>query len=293
MTTELDVTVAGYASVDFVFRGLGPVVAGRTTLLTDPIEPKPNWGGCGPNAAVELTRMGDRAGLITWLGSDSPGQQYFQYLERTGVDCSAIVLGRGPSPRSYLFYDPAGIATCFYHPSGSPSQGFNRAAADLVTQSAWAAFTVCPPALTQALLEAARAGGKRIAWNVKADADAYPPALRRALAKDAALICLNAEEVAFVGEATGVRSVDDLAAYGRAIVVLTKGADGCETVWSGGRVSARSEPVAVPDPTGAGDVFFAAFLHGLVRNGEPDQVAREAVAYAAEFLRRRLSEARL
>lgn len=285
--------MVGYAGFDMVFRVLGPIESGRTTLLAGPIDPPRRWGGCGPTVAVELCRLGERVGLISWLGSDPEGWEYRVYLETAGVECSGVVMGEGPTPRSYLFYDPAGVATCFYYPSGSARQLFNAAAAELVSRAQWAVFTVSPASLTESMLESVRTGGMRIAWNVKADPDAYPLELRRALAASADLICLNDQELAFLSEATGASSLRDLSDYGQSIVVLTKGAEGCEAVWPGGRISARVESVPVDDPTGVGDCFFAAFLHGLMHHKEIVVVAQESVERAARFLRERLIGARL
>ena len=70
------------------------------------------------------------------------------------------------------------------------------------------------------------------------------------------------------------------------VLVVTEGAVGC-TVYAEGRSRHFSAPtVNAVDPTGAGDVFAAAFFVQLQRNGDPWQAARFANCVAAHSVTR-------
>lgn len=288
----LDVLVAGYASIDFVWHAAASPGPGRTVLLTGPADAPPRFGGAGPYVALDLADLGRSVALVSWLGDDSYGQDYLAHLATAGVDTRGVVVAAGKaSPRSLLFYDPDGSATCCYHPSGSRDQTVDQTCLDLLAGARAVALTVAPEALTEGLLTA-RPAGALLAWSVKADPDAYPVELRRRLLAEADLICMNRDELDFLLAAVNgavpaeVESkVKTLSRNTRAVVVVTAGAAGAQAVWPDGEAEVCSELVSVGDPTGAGDAFFAAFLSATLGGAHPCKALRAATDYVARFLR--------
>jgi 1D-myo-inositol 3-kinase len=65
------------------------------------------------------------------------------------------------------------------------------------------------------------------------------------------------------------------------VVALTLGARGCEIYAARRRVRVGADEARCVDPTGAGDSFAAALLHGIARGAEPAEAARLASAVAA------------
>ena len=294
-----EVVVAGYASIDYAFRASAPPAVGRTALLRGPNPPPPRFGGCAPIAARELARLGCRVGLITWLGDDAEGRAYLDILNAEGVDTTGVLVAPARStPRCYLFYDPDGGATLCYHPSASAELRLDKAAHEMLRQARALALTVGPAALTEDLLDA-RSAGTRVAWNVKADSDAYPVALRQRLLRESALLCLNRHELAFVAAALADPPTppedegaitSSLHAAAAAVILVTAGSAGCRLVWEGGDVVIPAERVDVDDPTGAGDAFFGAFLATWLGGSEPTAAARTATDRVAAMLRARAAE---
>lgn len=72
------------------------------------------------------------------------------------------------------------------------------------------------------------------------------------------------------------------------LLVVTQGRDGC-TIYAQGQSPIRvpTIPVAETDPTGAGDVFAAAFFIQLRRSGDPSAAAQLAHCVAARSVTRR------
>jgi 1D-myo-inositol 3-kinase len=65
------------------------------------------------------------------------------------------------------------------------------------------------------------------------------------------------------------------------VVALTRGARGCEVISRGRVRRVGVHPAREVDPTGAGDVFAAAFLLGLSRGDDPVEAARLGAAAAS------------
>jgi ribokinase len=293
--SPVDVVVAGYASIDRVWHADRAPAPGLTAILHGAVHPAPSWGGCGPNVALALARLGVRAGIVSWLGDDADGRAYLEVLETAGVEVTCVEVASGEaSPHTILVYDPNGSATCLYHPSGSREQVLGPGARAVASSAPLLALTVGPSRLTYDLLEA-RGAATRLAWSVKADADAYPPTLRDRLLQEADIVCMNRDELEFVaGADLGGRSRETTTAAllalpirGSAVAVVTLGADGC-LLRSGGEVHAiHADRVEVVDPTGAGDSFFAALVAALLSDSSAPDAARAATAHAASYLRGR------
>jgi ribokinase len=292
----IDVLVAGYASIDVAYRASAPPQAGATALLQGPVAPAWRCGGCGPGAAVALARNGCRVGLLTWLGDDGDGRACLRAWADAGIDQRGVVVASGEvSPRSFLFYDPAGSATCYYHPSGSATLRLNAGGRKLLADTRALAVTVGPAALTEVLL-VARRSDQPLVWNVKADADAFPLAIRSRLVQEAAVICLNRDELPFVAAAlpsSAAGEVDEPALIaaivrcGGGLVVVTAGAAGCRVASPEGMVDVPANPVQVADPTGAGDGFFGAFVAAWLSGADAAGAAAATARYVTAFLQER------
>jgi sugar/nucleoside kinase (ribokinase family) len=99
--------------------------------------------------------------------------------------------------------------------------------------------------------------------------------------------------VALLGEDDLLGQGDLVARLARAvpIVVLTRGARGCEVISAGRTVRVGVHPAREVDPTGAGDVFAAGFLLGLARGMPPREAARLGAGAASVIVEAPAGEA--
>jgi hypothetical protein len=79
--------------------------------------------------------------------------------------------------------------------------------------------------------------------------------------------------------------LQDLARQCR-VIVATRGAEGCSLFLDGSPHTIPALPVDEVDPTGAGDVFAAAFFSHLQATGDPHQAARVATFLAGRSVTR-------
>lgn len=275
--------VSGYASIDEVYKSSRLAGAAQTGVLSGPVRPVPLQGGCGPNIARVLASLGVPSAVITWVGDDAEGRTFVEALAEAGVSLDGVEIGRGASPRSLLLYDANGDAACYFHPSGSAKQSISPLIRQLVANARWLAITVGPAEVSARLLDA-RGPSTRLAWGVKGDALAFPPALCSTLVK-ADVICLNRHELEFVAEALSISpSPEALLEQGAGTVVLTCGAEGYNVVTPDGSFDGRVQPVSVLDLTGAGDAFLAGLLAGLVGGEDTFLAAARGADVARSYL---------
>jgi sugar/nucleoside kinase (ribokinase family) len=281
--SRVRVVVCGYTSVDTRFVTEALPRPGETAILGGEVLPAARWGGCAPNVALWLERLGVHAALVAWLGDDEEGRTYRSVLADAGVDVTAVETGAGTSPRAWLVHDANGEAVCLFHPSESASQRADAAAA-FAGEAEWLAVTVGPEALTRQLLRLF--AGTPVAWNVKADRRAFPPDLVARLAS-AGLVALNRSETRFVGDALGLgraAEAEDLLARGAGIVALTHGREGAVLTWRDGEAQVAHEAVPVTDTTGAGDAFFSGLLAALADGASPEEAGRRGLETASHYL---------
>jgi sugar/nucleoside kinase (ribokinase family) len=283
------VAVLGYMSIDTRLITSALARPGETAILEGAVLPPTRWGGCAPNVALWLRRLGVETALVAWIGDDEEGRAYRTLLADAEVDLRFLVVGSGVSPRAWLVSDRSGTSVCFFHPSGASGQRLDRIE-ELRAETEWLAVTVGPAQLTRSALDAfeqeVRAEKVRLAWDVKADREAFPPDLVRRLAA-ADLICLNEAEAVFVGDALELgraAGVDDLLALGASVVAITRGRRGALIGWGNGAEELAGEEVAVREPTGAGDAFFAGMLAALLEKSEPPDAARRGLETAGQHL---------
>ena len=148
----------------------------------------------------------------------------------------------------------------------------------LVAEAEWVCVTVGPASVADEILAMIR-DRTRLVWVVKADRKAFAPRLAARLAARADVISASRSEAAFLVEAIA-------AAPPRRsqIRVETRGSDGASVAWRGNVVDVPALPLAVSDPTGAGDTFDGGLIAALIKMPDDPPAAVRAGIAAAERL---------
>lgn len=247
------------------------VVCGHVTL--DRVAGALVPGGSAWYAAHTLSALGADARVLTAAGPDYP------------EDALAGVTARiAPAARTTLFVN-------VHAPGGGRTQRVEAAAPPLdpaALPEAWRGADVLylAPVLGEIAPRdfAAAAGARQVGLGVQG--------LVRAVAPDGAVLQprwsfapgeLSGVTAAFVGE-DDLRGQGDLVARLAAavpIVVFTRGSAGCDVIAGGQSVRVGVFPTREVDPTGAGDVFAAAFLFALACGRAPVEAARLGAAAAS------------
>ena len=246
----------------------------------DPARGVEATGGQVATAVLALARLGLRCAYVGAIGADPEGERVLEPLLRAGVDCSRVrrVLG-GQTRRALIRVEPeSGERTVEperdpavrLRPADLDSGQIESARALLIDvedpEASLRAAELANAAELPVVLDADRRGG---------GLDALLPAVDFAV--------VSHELAASFGDGSLRDALRELAARCRRLAVMTLGGGGAAAMARDGETLLESPAfeVEVRDTTGAGDVFHAGFLWGLLQGWDAEAVLRTANAAAA------------
>lgn len=219
-------------------------------------------GGQVASAMVACQTWGLRTRYVGKLGEDDAARLHEREFERTGVEPQLIRVTEAPSPRSLILVDAQGERTVFNRKDDRLTLQPEELRREWVVNAK--ALLVDGHDTAAATLAAQWANAAGVA--VVADVDAVYPAVEDLLRGVDYLIVSRDFPQMLTGERNLHRALQNM--HERYRCQLTAATLGCDGVlaWDGERFHhAAAYQVPVIDTTGAGDVFHAGFLYGLVR----------------------------
>jgi ribokinase/sulfofructose kinase len=235
-------------------------------------------GGVGGNVACAASRLGLRAGLVSWVGDDAEGRLVLDNLRRFGVDVTHVVVE--PSTRTNfttVLIDPSGekaviiVPTAFNTLILDPSLIAYLSVARLVYSTAY------DPDQLERTASVVHAAGGLMSTDIEPVAGPQDETLRQVLSVvDIAFVDADALNPDDYGQAA-----QELRAAGPKLVVITLGAQGALACDAQGIIRCPAFRVPVVDTTGAGDCFTAAFLAAYLHQFPLKQAILYAHAAAA------------
>jgi sugar/nucleoside kinase (ribokinase family) len=275
-SSGFDLVGIGQCSIDHVCRVDGiPPVGGKDAMLGYALLP----GGQIATAALAAARLGLRVAYVGSVGSDAIADFVLAPLAAAAVDLAGVRRVAGATTRlAVILVDRAsGERTVLGHRDPRLRLG----AADVPAARIEAARCLLvdaedPEASLEAALIARRAGVP-----IVADVDAPGPGVEALLAAvDFPLVSRSfAETLSLDGTIRG--GLARLVQLGARMAVVTLGDRGCLARAGDREIASPAFPIAPRDTTGAGDVFHAAFVWGLLEGLSDERLLRTANAAAA------------
>ncbi len=291
---ELDVVVIGSAMVEIT-----PARMGQPLAHVRRMTPLPS--GSAANFASVLAALDVRVGLMSRVGDDELGRWLIQSLRERGiaVDLSRPVEGQ-LTPVSFAWMDQDGEKTFYFYRFPGFSDPMGTLTADEIdprdvtagrvldlTEAAVRNEPLRSAALRAARL--AREGGREVCY-----APNYRPAawcgqseeeivsVQRAACAAADIVVMNRSEARLISAREDpAEALEEIAALGPSIVVITAGDQGA-TLVAGGTVSdIPARHVEVVYDIGAGDSFHAGLLAAHLAGWPPPRAGRFASDAAA------------
>jgi adenosine kinase len=217
------------------------------------------YGGCAGNIAYGLRQLGAHAVPLATLGND--GQEYLERLRSLGVDTTHVNSAtESYTAQAMIMTDRDNNQITAFHP-GAMSMAHDNP----VPARTDIALAIISPDGRDAMLTHAKqlhAAGVPFVFDPGQGLPMFNGEELKQFIELATWITVNDYEGKMLSDRTGW-SFEDIASRVRGLIV-TLAEHGCE-VWEGGQKTVVPGVKAshVVDPTGCGDAFRAALLHGL------------------------------
>jgi sulfofructose kinase len=236
-------------------------------------------GGQVPTALVALQRWGLRTAYVGSFGDDAGGDLSRDSLEREGVDLSATVVRRGTRNQvSVILIDEiTGERSVLWERVGTMIlHGDEVRREAIVGGRVLLMDAVDVPAAIRAAQWAKDEGILTVL-----DSD-NPAAGIEELLRLTDVLIVGAEFPSRLTRIEALRpALHATARYGPWFVGVTLGAGGSLALVHGELCYVPAYPVITIDSTGAGDIFHAGSIYGLLRGWSPEETLRFATAAAA------------
>jgi sulfofructose kinase len=237
-------------------------------------------GGQVATALVALQRWGHRTCYVGSFGGGAGGALARQSLVEVGVDVSHAVVRTGVENQlAVILVDRAsGERTILMHRPAALTLRVDELEQAVVTAGRVLHLDGYDADAAEAAATWARAAG----IPVVVDVDTGVERAERLLALTDAVILSREFACALTATADADAALTALAAMtGAPLVAVTLGTDGVVARTAAGTLRVPAFPVAAVDTTGAGDVFRAGFIHGLLNDWPLERTLRFANAAAA------------
>ena len=270
-----------------------PVIIVGNLTIDDVVQPDGtslmgSLGGNSVHASAAALAWVAAAQIVARCGEDFPVSA-LDRLRDAGADTAGIRNVDGPTVRNWVIYEADGRRHWVYRTPRARSAEVAPQPEDIpvtwleAQQPPVVHIAAMPLAAAAAIARSIRARSPQATILLDTHEDWQPadPLLETARLVDVFLP--SREELsALLGYDDPVRGTGELTAAGVRCVVVKLGSEGALVAQPGAApVRVPPHPVAVADPTGAGDSFCGAFAAGLALGEDPVEAARRGCATAA------------
>jgi adenosine kinase len=218
------------------------------------------YGGCAGNIAYTMRQLGGQPLVMAALGND--GGDYMARLSDWGLDTSLVRVAQDTyTAQAIIITDQDNNQITAFHP-GAMSQAHLTSA----PRRADIKLGIIAPDGRDAMLQHAEqmaALGIPFVFDPGQGLPMFDGAELKRFVEQASWVAVNDYEGRMLCDRTGI-SLERLSRSHLRGVIVTLGAEGCEVWQQGVRTHVPGVAAAeVVDPTGCGDAFRGALLHGL------------------------------
>ena len=272
----LDVVGVGTNSVDEV---LQLPVETATVLATGKVRVSDRNFICGGQTATVMAAcaaLGLRSGYVGAFGSDEHGRLIRNALKSRGVDVRGSIECDAPNRGAVILVDTTGNRTVLWHRCDRLKVGVEDVRVSVV-QGRVVHVDDDDPELALHTATIARSGGTP----VTTDLEHVSEYTERLIASVTYPIFEQSLPAGLTGESDPERALRKLRRLNDGLLVMTRGDQGSVALDGDAFHASPAFKVNVVDGTGAGDVFRAGFIYGLLRRWPVPDMLRFANAAAA------------
>ena len=252
-------------------------------------------GGSTANSIASLARLGVRTGYIGKIKDDELGRVFAEDFARLGVAYSTpSAPGSAPygTGRCLVLVTPDGERSMNTYLGAAEFLSWEDFSEDMIASARWIyleGYRFDGPqgqdAFHRAVRCCRRSGGKAaLTLSDPICVSRHRPAFRSLIDEGIDLLFCNRAELMSLYQTGTIDKALSEAAREVDIVACTLSEEGAVVASGDSRAEVPAPPVELVDATGAGDLFAAGFLFGLIHGRELSDCARLGCAAAAEVI---------
>jgi nucleoside kinase len=261
--------VVGHTAIDHISKVAHLPEKNCSTHITDR---QVYYGGGAANIAAGIAMLGGDVTLVSCVGGDFAGSDYDQWMNKLGVRQQFFVVPDAHTPTAFMFTDEAGDQMTFFE--WGASKAFNTSEAPGLPLVHMA---TADPEFNCRVAEQSEFAcfdpGQDVFWYTKEQLDVILDNIN--------ILFANQHEIAHMCRTLNTTREAIVSRVGTAI--FTMSGDGSTLYADGKETFIPVVPVALADPTGAGDSYRAGFLTAYVR-GYPLETCCRIGAVTASFV---------
>lgn len=251
-------------------------------------------GGSAANTVVGIASLGGRGGFIGKVQDDQLGAVYAHDLRAGGVEYTTVMAKHGPGTgRSYILVTPDAQRTMNTYLGASVDLGPSDVDPELIADAQvlyLEGYLWDPPGAKEAFrkaADAARASGAKVAFTLSDSfcVNRWRDEFQAFIRDRVDILFANEAEIMALYQ---VPDFDEAVSRARGqceVAALTRSEKGAVIVCGDQTETVAAERVGkVVDTTGAGDLYAAGFLYGLVRRRDLATCGRMGAIAAAEII---------
>lgn len=274
----MDVVGVGYPVQDILIR-IEQIPKARVHVLSKILSSSWQGGGMVSTGLTAASVLGAEAGIIGVVGGDLYGKACMNDFKMNGVDMSRLLVDEaGTTDYTIVLTETSTKERCFVANDGSK----RRLKAEELDEA-----YICQAKyllLTEMDEVSIKAAGIAKANGVKVviDADLYEKRTMDHIELIDAFICSEEFYQGMFQDENYVEHLKEIQAMGPEISIVTLGEKGCKGIYKDTVIDQKAfTDIEVIDTNGAGDVFHGAFIYGMLKEWDPQYIAKFASAVSA------------
>lgn len=236
-------------------------------------------GGSAANTIFGISALGGRTGFMAKVRNDPLGHVFADSMRAQGTDFTARSAPKDhptQTGRCLIFVTPDGERSMNTYLGVSSEFSSDDLDMDMLADTDWVyleGYLFDSPANQDAFgraMETAQAAGGQVALTLSDPfcVDRHREAFRALIQNHVDVLFCNEHELKSLYHVETVEAALDLSAPEAGIVVCTVGENGAYILKGGEILHVPAIPTSVVDATGAGDLFAAGFLYGLITGSD-------------------------
>jgi len=242
-------------------------------------------GGSAANTIYALAKMGFSTGYVGKVGKDEEGEFLLRELMEMGVDVSKIKRD-GKSGLCIALSDKKGERSILVFPYANDELSYSEVDLDYLNEAKFVHITsFLGDKPFQAQKRIAKEINTRISFNpgephMRRGIEELTPILERTF-----ILFSSQKEIEMLTKKDYKRGTKTLLGYGIKIAICTLGEKGSYILSRDEELEIPTEKVKVMDTTGAGDVYAAGFLAGLLKGFSLSECANLGTKVAGQSIK--------